>query len=100
MNDIAARQIRRRLEVLQMPVPRPEVLDEIVDFCERELYVSRAEMQQRIYDAVETELEAQGPDTREWNDGYAAAIAEIEALAEGNDVAGTSGDGTPGPTAA
>lgn len=100
MNDIAARQIRRRLEVLQMPVPRPEVLDEIVDFCERELYVSRAEMDRRIDHAVGVALDATGPDTAEWNDGYAAALAEIEALTEGNDVAGTSDDGTPGPTAA
>lgn len=94
MTDLTATRIRRRLETLQLPVPRPEVLEEIVDFIARsDAWIAVTDHQHAVDEAVAGATNSD-LDAHHFHRGYRQALDDIEELGEGN----TSADS--GPTAA
>ena len=97
MNDIILRRARRHLETLQLPVPLPEVMEEIFRFIEDCNVYYPIKRHLEIVDMAVTEA-LDGPHAfTQWDAGYGAALEDI---AELQDLSGNTAADNNGPTAA
>lgn len=99
MTDITARRIRRHLETIQLPVPHPAVMEEIVRFIEdSNTYYSVRRHLEIVDEAVTEALDGDVAKLEDYDAGYRAALEDIQDLQDldGN----TAAENNNGPSAA